>query len=72
VYESTEDGGHTIAQSLPQERRYRVVGSWTHRPLQETFLVKATAGYERVTTFDFAVGNNHGSFLGQVEFQLYF
>jgi hypothetical protein len=72
VYVSTGDDRYDKAQSLPQERRYRVVGSWTHRPLRETFLVKATAGYERVNTFDFAVGNNHGNVLGHVEFQLYF
>ncbi len=72
VYETTGRDRTAKTQSLPQERRYRVVGSWTHRPLQETFLVKATVGYERVNTFDFAVGSNHGSVIGQIEFQLRF
>ena len=59
-------------RSLPQERRYRVVGSWTHRPLRQSFLIRMLAGYERVNTFDFELGSNHGGAIAQVEFSVHF
>ncbi len=72
IYVSIDPDRRKKVQSLPQERRYRVVGSWTHRPLRQSFRIRMLAGYERVNTFDFKLGSNRGGAIGQVEFSVHF
>jgi hypothetical protein len=53
-------------RSLPQERRYRAVASWSYRPRGEAFFLQAGAGYERVNTYAFDVGRNLDNIIGEV------
>jgi hypothetical protein len=68
-YESPARDRRVKVRSLPQERRYRTVGSWSYRPVRHPFQFKAIAGYERVNTFDFTVGDDRGNWLGQIQLE---
>ncbi len=68
-YETPERGVRVKVRALPQERRYRTVGSWTYRPMRQPIVFKAIAGYERVNTFDFAVGDDRDNWIGQIQLE---
>ncbi len=56
-------------RSLPQERRYRAVTSWSYRPRRQPFFLLVRAWYERVNTFGFDVGRNLDNLIGEVRLQ---
>jgi hypothetical protein len=56
-------------RSLPQERRYRTMTSWSYRPTGRALFVQVGIGYERVNTFDFVVGRSLDNLIGEVRLQ---
>ncbi len=59
-------------RSNPQERRYRVVGSWFHRFGSRPFTLRTLVGYERANTFAFQLGDNRDNFVSEMHLQLNF